>query len=91
MNKFLRGKIYKITSPTNPDLIYIGSTCSELHRRFNEHKNSYKNYVKTGKKYISCFIIRIFIIFYLLFSHVFHLQNQYQCKWIQFLMLIPRK
>ena len=34
----MKGYIYKLTSP-NTDMIYIGSTCATLTRRYNKHKN----------------------------------------------------
>lgn len=42
MNKYQNGKIYKIINTTN-DLIYYGSTIRDLNKRFNHHKNCYKN------------------------------------------------
>jgi hypothetical protein len=35
---YSQGKIYKITSASRPDLIYIGSTPRDIHQRFNEQK-----------------------------------------------------
>mgnify|MGYP003109496215 FL=1 len=37
MNKYQRGKIYKIWSPTSSD-VYIGSTCETLTERLRKHK-----------------------------------------------------
>jgi hypothetical protein len=34
-------KIYKITSLTNPELVYYGHTCQRLSQRFSSHKSSY--------------------------------------------------
>lgn len=36
---YAMGKIYKITNIVN-DMLYIGSTCSSLPRRFSSHKNA---------------------------------------------------
>ena len=49
------GKVYKITSMSRPDLVYIGSTTLPLRKRFSEHQSNYKSYLKTGKKYITSF------------------------------------
>lgn len=44
---YQNGKIYKITCDEN-DLVYYGSTCSPLRKRFHDHKCCYKNYMKGG-------------------------------------------
>jgi len=51
MVNYENGKIYKLTSK-NPecDLIYIGSTCSELRKRKSNHKAKYNQWLK-NKKY----------------------------------------
>lgn len=36
---YSRGKIYKLVSPSNPDLVYYGSTCNELSKRLSQHKS----------------------------------------------------
>ena len=61
---YQNGKIYTIRSHQT-DKIYIGSTCSPLHKRFYQHKNCYKLY-QQGKfcflssyeivKYEDCYI-----------------------------------
>jgi hypothetical protein len=38
-NKYHKSKIYTIRSP-HTDKIYIGSTCNELTKRLNQHKNN---------------------------------------------------
>jgi len=49
-NKYLNGKIYKITNNLNND-IYIGSTCQNLKQRFQCHIRRYKQFInnKTNK------------------------------------------
>lgn len=42
---YSKGKIYKLTSG---DLVYYGSTCSSLYKRFSIHKSQYKR-SKEGK------------------------------------------
>ena len=39
-----KGKVYKIISKTNPDLMYIGSTVQKLSVRLSKHKHDYKRY-----------------------------------------------
>ncbi len=43
INKYIEGKIYKITSK-NTDQFYIGSTCSSLKHRFYSHIKGYEFY-----------------------------------------------
>tara|TARA_R110000751_G_scaffold9655_1_gene35882 strand:- start:2623 stop:3108 length:486 start_codon:yes stop_codon:yes gene_type:complete len=50
------GKIYTIRSHQTED-IYIGSTCSPLHKRFYTHKANFKSWEKTGNKYMTSFEI----------------------------------
>ena len=52
MNKYNRGKIYKITSKHHP-LPYYGSTCQPLAKRLGDHVRAYKS----QKKYFSVFLI----------------------------------
>jgi hypothetical protein len=48
MNKYNRGKIYKIVDNTNGN-VYIGSTCEPtLARRLTKHRGHYKEYLKGG-------------------------------------------
>lgn len=57
MNKYQRGKIYRIIS-TETDLCYIGSTTEPtLARRLAAHVNNYKAYSKGKYHYISSFEI----------------------------------
>jgi hypothetical protein len=46
-----RSKIYKIISPSNPELVYYGATCNELYKRFGQHKSTSN---KTNSKLIVC-------------------------------------
>jgi len=43
-SRYHNSKIYKLTD--NNDFFYIGSTCSKLSKRFNEHKTKAKMYPK---------------------------------------------
>ena len=52
-NKYSRGKIYKIVSPSHPELVYYGSTCNELYKRFYCHKQLTFN--STQSKLIMCY------------------------------------
>ena len=48
MEDYSKGKIYKIISD-HCELPYIGSTTDPLEIRFDEHKRSYRMWVKKGK------------------------------------------
>lgn len=50
------GKIYTIRSHQTED-IYIGSTCSPLHKRLYFHKTNLKSWNKTNKRYMTSFEI----------------------------------
>jgi len=57
MNKYKRGKIYKIIDNTT-DKIYIGSTCEPtLARRLSGHVRNYKSYLNGKIRYVSSFDI----------------------------------
>ena len=57
MNKYQRGKIYKIVDNTT-DNIYIGSTCEPtLARRLSGHVRDYKRYLNGKYHYVSSFDI----------------------------------
>ncbi len=43
MRDFKNGKIYSIRCFSNLDLIYIGSTCQQLSRRWTDHRKDSKN------------------------------------------------
>ena len=51
-NMYSRGKIYKIVSPSHPELVYYGSTCNELYKRLSCHKAPSNN---TNSKLIMCY------------------------------------
>jgi len=50
------GRIYKIIDNTNGN-IYIGSTTQKLNQRFNNHKNSYNNFINNKQGYCTYFDI----------------------------------
>ena len=57
MVNYRNGKIYCIRSLSRPDLIYIGSTCNTLSKRFSHHKTknsgcSSKQMIDIGDSYI---------------------------------------
>jgi hypothetical protein len=57
LNRYARGKIYKIVSD-NCDEIYIGSTCEPtLARRLAGHVGTYKRYLKGMYNFVSSFKI----------------------------------
>jgi hypothetical protein len=56
-NKLIRGIIYKIYSPDNPDMVYIGSTASSLKDRMLGHRRSYRRWTKLKTGYIASFKI----------------------------------
>ena len=53
----IRGIIYKIYSPYNSDMIYIGSTTSSLKDRLLGHKRSYRRWNRLKKGYLASFKI----------------------------------
>ena len=55
-NKYINGKIYKISSPSTNG-VYIGSTCSLLRSRLNKHIIDYNQYILQQRSYISSFEI----------------------------------
>ena len=57
-NKYLEGQIYKISSYSRPDLVYIGSTCKSLNQRLSGHLSSFNRFIKgKTKKCLSSFEI----------------------------------
>jgi hypothetical protein len=54
VNKYNRGKIYKIVSD-NTNKIYIGSTCNELYKRLSGHKRDLISYNKGQRRYVTSF------------------------------------
>lgn len=53
MPKYENGKVYMICNDTS-DMIYIGSTCDDLRKRFYNHKKIYKSFCEGGYKKIPC-------------------------------------
>ena len=52
-DRYQRGKIYRIVTPSNPELVYYGSTCEPtLAKRMASHRDHYKRYLN-GKN-VSC-------------------------------------
>lgn len=41
-NKYQNSKIYKIVSPSHPELVYYGSTTEKLCRRMTKHRSDFK-------------------------------------------------
>ena len=57
-NKYLNSLIYKISSYSRPDLVYVGSTYNSLKKRFSRHKSDFRAFnVGKSKTYISSFEI----------------------------------
>ena len=56
MEKYQKGKIYKLTCSEN-DLVYYGSTINKLKLRLQKHKSDYKSYLKGKSAYITSFEI----------------------------------
>jgi len=52
MPDYSKGKIYKLTTPHDPELVYYGSTVLPLHKRKSHHKEDYikKNAKITSKQ-----------------------------------------
>lgn len=59
MTDYLNGKIYRIVSKANPDLVYYGSTTRRLCQRLANHKSNYLQYKKHNNKrvYTTSFIV----------------------------------
>ena len=55
MPNYQNSKIYKIVSPSNPELVYYGSTTQNLNKRIWGHKHNYKNDGPITSKKILCF------------------------------------
>ena len=56
MTRYQNGKIYTIRS-FQTDKYYIGSTCLQLHKRFYQHKQSYKSYQNNKHHFVTSFEI----------------------------------
>ena len=58
MNKYHNSSIYKLSSYSQPNLIYVGSTYQTLNKRLKGHKYAFNAFNKGKKqKYISSFEI----------------------------------
>ncbi len=58
MTDYSKGKIYAIRSTSDPDLLYVGSTCMKyLCQRLGGHRQMYKAYKAGDKKYITSFAL----------------------------------
>ena len=51
------GKIYKIYSPSNPELVYYGSSCQKLCQRLEKHQINFRQYKKNKYCKMSSFQI----------------------------------
>ncbi len=68
MNKYNNGKIYTIRCKDDNNLIYVGSTCQALYKRWHEHKKgidnpNYQNkllYIKMKEKGVDQFYIELY-------------------------------
>ena len=56
MEKYQKGKIYKLTCSEN-DLVYYGSTIHKLKLRLQKHKTGYTGYLKGKERYVTSFEI----------------------------------
>jgi len=56
MEKYQKGKIYKLTNEETND-VYYGSTTKTLKQRFSSHKCDYKRYLEEKEHYYSSFEI----------------------------------
>ena len=45
-DRYANGKIYTIRCHSEPELVYVGSTCLPLSKRFYAHKSSYEGFQK---------------------------------------------
>jgi len=55
MPDYSKAKLYKIISPSHPELIFIGSTVQRLTRRRASHRYVYKLYKMGKHHYMPCF------------------------------------
>ena len=55
---YSKGKIYKVICPTDPSVVYYGSTTQDkLADRMKDHRDRYAHYLKTGK--LRCYSSRV--------------------------------
>lgn len=55
MPNYKNSKIYQLWSPSNLDLVYIGSTTQTLSLRMGQHRSKYKQYLNGTYNYVSSF------------------------------------
>lgn len=55
VNKYNNGKIYKIITNCDANLVYYGSTCSALSQRLAEHRRNYSHYMNDKYHYVTSF------------------------------------
>ena len=55
--KYQQAQIYTIRCYSNPNLIYVGSTCNLLSKRLSQHKSNLKLFQSTGEGYTTSFEI----------------------------------
>lgn len=77
---YSKGKIYSIRS-YQTDMVYIGSTCSPLHKRLYEHKKDYERYIEGKRRNITSFQIIVFEDVYIELLEEYPCENKQQlCK-----------
>ena len=55
MVNYANGVVYAIRSRSREDLVYVGSTTVGLAKRLGKHRCGYKQWLRTGKGYVSSF------------------------------------
>ena len=55
MPNYQNGKIYKLITDINPELVYIGSTCQPLSKRKSTHKSKHKAFIAGKGHYVTSF------------------------------------
>ena len=55
-NRYAKGQIYTIRSHQTDD-VYIGSTCTALHKRMSHHRDDFKQWKEGKRSYITSFEI----------------------------------
>ena len=57
-NGKIKGYVYKIYNPCNPDMLYVGSTSASLIDRLNRHKGDYRRWkIDNTKNYVASYKI----------------------------------
>ena len=88
----MKGIIYKIFRPTEPNTVYIGSSLNSKKQRMNEHRSDYKGYLNGTSPYMSSFeilkypdaVIRVIAIVEVGFLYLVLIPNVYHVilyKW----------